>query len=213
MASIDNAGEILIKLLIIGESSVGKSCLLLRFAEGKFNENFLTTIGIDFKVRKETIDDAKVKLQIWDTAGQEKFRTITKAYYRGANGILLVFDVTNRDSFNKTQTWMSSIKDSITDPVDIVLVGNKADSPDDPNRTVSKEEGEQMAADYNVQYFETSAKTGYNVEETFMKLATMVKRRKDKEATESGGAASAKSGGGKVVSIKEGSNQKKKGCC
>ena len=150
---MENSGEILIKLLIIGESSVGKSCLLLRFAEDKFNENFLTTIGIDFKVRKETIDDAKVKLQIWDTAGQEKFRTITKAYYRGANGILLVFDVTKRDSFNKTRSWMTSIKESITDPVDIVLVGNKADNPDESSastRAVTKEEGEQMAADFGV---------------------------------------------------------------
>ena len=210
---MDNSGEILIKLLIIGESSVGKSCLLLRFAEDKFNENFLTTIGIDFKVRKETIDDAKVKLQIWDTAGQEKFRTITKAYYRGAHGILLVFDVTNRDSFNKTKQWMASIKESISDPVDIILVGNKADNPDDPtssNRVVTKEEGEEMAAEFGVPYCETSAKTGYNVEATFMKIATIVKRRKDKEPTP--GTAQPRK-----VDIKKNDNKtnskKDSGCC
>ena len=209
-----DSAEILIKLLIIGESSVGKSCLLLRFAEDKFNENFLTTIGIDFKVRKEKIDDTMVKLQIWDTAGQEKFRTITKAYYRGANGILLVFDVTNRDSFNKTKAWMASIKESISDPVDIILVGNKADTPDDPtsgNRVVTKEEGEEMAREFGVPYMETSAKTGYNVEETFMQIATIVKRRKEKEAPAAGTPQPRK------VDIKKAESNKKQssqgGCC
>ncbi|EAY14102.1 Ras-like GTP-binding protein RYL1, putative [Trichomonas vaginalis G3] len=206
------SSEILIKLLIIGESSVGKSCLLLRFAEDKFNENFLTTIGIDFKVRKVTIDDAKVKLQIWDTAGQEKFRTITKAYYRGANGILLVFDVTNRDSFNKTKQWMNSIKESITDPVDIILVGNKADGQySDPkiSRQVTKEEGEEMAQEFQIPYYETSAKTAFNVEETFMKIATTVKRRKDKEPSNQ----QSNNNGGRKVDLRKENEDKKGGCC
>lgn len=205
------SSEILVKLLIIGESSVGKSCLLLRFAEDKFNENFLTTIGIDFKVRKVTIDDAKVKLQIWDTAGQEKFRTITKAYYRGAHGILLVFDVTSRDSFNKTKQWMASIKESITDPVDIILVGNKADGEyNDPkiSRQVTKEEGEEMAQEFGIPYYETSAKTSFNVEETFMKIATTVKRRKDKEPS-----AQTNNGQGRKVDLRKENEPKKGGCC
>lgn len=167
--------EILIKILIIGETAVGKSCLLLRFAEDKFNQDFLTTIGIDFKVRHMIIDDAKIKLQIWDTAGQEKFRTIAKGYFRGANGIIIVFDVTSRDTFNQCKTWMNSIKETMTEPVDIVLVGNKCDM----TRVITEEEAQTLANEMGVKYFETSAKTGQNVENTFMELATMAKRRKD----------------------------------
>ena len=196
-----DTGETLIKLLILGESAVGKSCLLLRFAEGKFNESFLTTIGIDFKVRHIVIDDAKVKLQIWDTAGQEKFRTITKAYYRGANGILLVFDLTSRDSFTKIRGWMTSINEAIGGSVDIFLVGNKCDM----ERTVTKEEAQAIANEYNIQYFETSAKTGLNVESTFIQLGTTVKRRKDKEVPQAGSTTR------RVEIQKNGS--KGKGCC
>jgi len=196
------SSETLIKLLIIGESSVGKSCLLLRFAEDKFNESFLTTIGIDFKVRHVVIDDARIKLQIWDTAGQEKFRTITKAYYRGANGILLVFDVTSRDSFSKIRTWMASIKDAMTDPVDVILVGNKCDM----ERKVTKEEAQSIAGEYGISYFETSAKTGLNVESTFIQLGTIVKRRKDKEQTTSTPQP-------RRVEINKGGNKDKKSCC
>lgn len=195
-----DTGETLIKLLIIGESAVGKSCLLLRFAEDKFNETFLATIGIDFKVRHVTIDDARVKLQIWDTAGQEKFRTITKAYYRGANGILLVFDVTNRDSFNKTRMWMSSIKEAMTDPVDVVLVGNKCDM----ERAVSTQEGQEMAEEFGIPYFETSAKTGLNVESTFLQIGTIVKRRKDKEPDRPQP---------KPVQVNTENQKKESGCC
>ena len=198
-----DSGEILIKLLIIGESAVGKSCLLLRFAEDKFQETFLTTIGIDFKVRHVTIDDAKIKLQIWDTAGQEKFRTITKAYYRGANGILLVFDVTNRNSFNQTRMWMTSIHDSLTDPVDIVLVGNKCDM----ERTVSLQEAQDLAAEFGVPYAETSAKSGENVEKTFMDLARTVKRNKDQQLQQTTNNNQRK------VDLKNQNNEEKKGGC
>jgi Ras-related protein Rab-8A len=167
----------LIKLLIIGESAVGKSCLLLRFAEDQFSETFLSTIGIDFKVRLVEINGQKVKLQIWDTAGQEQFRTITKAYYRGAHGIMLVFDVTNVESFNQTRQWMTSIHENVSDDVPIVLMGNKSDKP---GRTVTVEEGQAMAKEFAVEYFETSAKSGENVESTFFHLAKSILEDKDK---------------------------------
>jgi small GTP-binding protein len=163
-------GETLIKLLIIGESAVGKSCLLLRFAENKFSEIFVSTIGIDFKVRHVEIDGAKVKLQIWDTAGQEKFRMITKAYYRGAHGILLVYDVTSTESFNQTGRWMRSIQENVTDPVVVAFVGNKCDM----DRVVQTAEGEALAKEFGVEYYETSAKTGKNVEHTFMSVARAI---------------------------------------
>ena len=179
--------EILVKLLLIGESSVGKSCLLLRFSEDKFTDDFLPTIGIDFKVRHTVINDRKVKLQVWDTAGQEKFRTITKAYYRGAQGMLLVFDVTNWDSFDKVRNWMTSIQENTTDPVTIYLVGNKCDVPFPKGeeeeeegkqerlvRRITQEKAQELAREFNVEYFETSARDGTNVESTFLRLAGAV---------------------------------------
>jgi small GTP-binding protein len=165
-----DASEPVIKLLLIGESSVGKSCLLLRYAENKFQESFYTTIGIDFKIKHVTIDNQPARLQVWDTAGQEKFRTITKAYYRGAHGILLVFDMSNAETFAQCQTWMNSIHENMNEPVEIILVGNKCDK----DRVVSSEEAQAFADRYKVRYFETSAKTGVNVEETFMAVAAMV---------------------------------------
>jgi small GTP-binding protein len=193
--------ETLIKLLIIGESAVGKSCLLLRFAENKFTENFLTTIGIDFKVRHVEIENTKVRLQVWDTAGQEKFRTITKAYYRGAHGILLVYDVTSVDSFDQTRQWMKSIQDNTTDPVSVIFVGNKCDM----ERRVPLEDAQALANEFGVEYYETSAKDGRNVESTFFRLAKLIlDRQHDKVITKTG------SGG---VNLGKPGKKSEKGCC
>ncbi|KAL4341336.1 hypothetical protein GQ457_08G012770 [Hibiscus cannabinus] len=119
--------DYLIKLLLIGDSGVGKSCLLLRFSDGSFTTSFITTIGIDFKIRTVELDGKRIKLQIWDTAGQERFRTITTAYYRGAMGILLVYDVTDESSFNNIRNWIRNIEQHASDNVNKILVGNKAD--------------------------------------------------------------------------------------
>ena len=169
-----------LKILVIGESAVGKSCLLLRYTDNKFQETFMTTIGVDFKTKYIDIDGNHVKLQIWDTAGQEKFRSITKAYYRGAHGILVVFDVSSRDSFSKVRIWVQSIKDTMTTPYDVILVGNKSDLPE---HFVTTEEAEELAQELGMKYIETSAKTGSNVDAAFYELATMVKRRKDANNT------------------------------
>ena len=114
----------LIKLLLIGDSGVGKSCLLLRFSDDQFTTSFITTIGIDFKIRTVDLDGSRVKLQIWDTAGQERFRTITTAYYRGAMGILLTYDVTDEQSFDNVRNWMRNIEQHATENVCKILVGN-----------------------------------------------------------------------------------------
>ena len=165
----------LLKILVIGESAVGKSCLLLRYTDDKFSEQFMTTIGVDFKTKYIEIDGQNVKLQIWDTAGQEKFRAITKAYYRGAHGILVVFDISRRDTFNQTRMWIDSIKDSTeASPIDVILVGNKSDL----TRAVTREEAEELADQYKIKYFETSAKENSNVEQAFRELATMALKRR-----------------------------------
>ncbi|KAK4579083.1 hypothetical protein RGQ29_028953 [Quercus rubra] len=168
--------DYLIKLLLIGDSGVGKSCLLLRFSDGSFTTSFITTIGIDFKIRTVELDGKRIKLQIWDTAGQERFRTITTAYYRGAMGILLVYDVTDESSFNNIKNWICNIEQHASDNVNKILVGNKADM-DESKRAVPTSKGQALADEYGIKFFETSAKTNMNVEEVFFSIARDIKRR------------------------------------
>ncbi|KAB1994515.1 hypothetical protein ES319_D13G104200v1 [Gossypium barbadense] len=146
--------DYLIKLLLIGDSGVGKSCLLLRFSDGSFTTSFITTIGIDFKIRTIELDGKRIKLQIWDTAGQERFRTITTAYYRGAMGILLVYDVTDESSFNNIRNWIRNIEQHASDNVNKVLVGNKADM-DESKRAIPTSKGQALADEYGIKFFET----------------------------------------------------------
>ncbi|KAJ3670176.1 hypothetical protein LUZ60_010500 [Juncus effusus] len=168
--------DYLIKLLLIGDSGVGKSCLLLRFSDDTFTTSFITTIGIDFKIRTIELDGKRVKLQIWDTAGQERFRTITTAYYRGAMGILLVYDVTDESSFNNIRNWIKNIEQHASDNVNKILVGNKADM-DESKRAVPTSRGQQLADEYGIKFFETSAKTNFNVEQVFFTIARDIKHR------------------------------------
>ncbi|XP_030232290.1 ras-related protein Rab-8B isoform X1 [Gadus morhua] len=155
--------DYLFKLLLIGDSGVGKTCLLFRFSEDAFNTTFISTIGIDFKIRTIELDGKKIKLQIWDTAGQERFRTITTAYYRGAMGIMLVYDITNEKSFDNIKNWIRNIEEHASSDVERMILGNKCDMND--KRQVSRERGEKLAIDYGIKFLETSAKSGINVEE------------------------------------------------
>ncbi|KAJ1043356.1 hypothetical protein NDA11_003312 [Ustilago hordei] len=167
--------DFLIKLLLIGDSGVGKSCLLLRFCDDAWTPSFITTIGIDFKIRTIELDGKRIKLQIWDTAGQERFRTITTAYYRGAMGILLVFDVTDQKSFENVRTWHANIEQHASEGVSKILIGNKSDWEE--KRAVTTEQGEELAKELGIPYIETSAKSNSNVEEAFFNLAREVKTR------------------------------------
>jgi Ras-related protein Rab-1A len=157
------------KLLLIGDSGVGKSCLLLRFADNYFTESYISTIGVDFKVKTIPIDGKIVKLQIWDTAGQERFRTITSSYYRGAHGIIVVFDVTDRVSFANITSWLGEIDKYATTNTTKLLVGNKCDQEE--KRQVSYETAKEKADQLGIPYIETSARTSINVDETFVKIA------------------------------------------
>lgn len=168
--------DYLIKLLLIGDSGVGKSCLLLRFTDDSFTTSFITTIGIDFKIRTVELDGKRMKLQIWDTAGQERFRTITTAYYRGAMGILLVYDVTDESSFNNIENWIRNIEQHASENVNRILVGNKADM-DESKRAIPKSRGQALADEYGLKFFETSAKTNLNVEQVFFTISRDIKQR------------------------------------
>ncbi|XP_063368333.1 ras-related protein Rab-35 [Cydia amplana] len=165
----------LFKLLIIGDSGVGKSCLLLRFADNTFSGSYITTIGVDFKIRTLELNGERVKLQIWDTAGQERFRTITSTYYRGTHGVIVVYDVTNGESFANVKRWLHEIEQNC-DVVNKVLVGNKNDCPS--RKVVVTEDAQRFASQMNIPLFETSAKENINVEEMFLTITKMVLRSK-----------------------------------
>ena len=164
------------KILTIGESGVGKTCVLRRFVENKFLKNHLGTIGIDFKTKTLNINNREIKLKIWDTAGQERFRNITTQYYKGADGIVLVYDVTDDGSFEKIRDWMAQIQSNAQrDELGLVLLGNKCDI--EP-RVVTEEQGTKMAEELKVSYFETSALNGQGINEAFEQLARDIMKKK-----------------------------------
>nr|GMD29784.1 ras-related protein RABD2a [Ipomoea batatas]GMD38166.1 ras-related protein RABD2a [Ipomoea batatas] len=167
--------DYLFKLLLIGDSGVGKSCLLLRFADDTYLESYISTIGVDFKIRTVEQDGKTLKLQIWDTAGQERFRTITSSYYRGAHGIIVVYDVTDLESFNNVKQWLSEIDRYASENVNKLLVGNKCDLAE--NRAVSYETAKAFADEIGIPFMETSAKDATNVEQTFMAMSASIKNR------------------------------------
>ncbi|PRP78357.1 hypothetical protein PROFUN_13752 [Planoprotostelium fungivorum] len=157
------------KLLLLGESGVGKSCVLLRYADNTFSPNFISTIGVDFKMKTIHLNDKTLKMSIWDTAGQERYRTIVASFYRGANGILLIFDVTDINTFLKIRTWIEEIKKNAPESVSIVLVGNKSDIT--AHRMVDAVEAGAFADKHRIKYVETSAKSGEGIQEAFETLA------------------------------------------
>jgi Ras-related protein Rab-1A len=167
--------DYLFKLLLIGDSGVGKSCLLLRFADDTYTESYISTIGVDFKIRTVELDGKSCKLQIWDTAGQERFRTITSSYYRGAHGIIIVYDVTDNETFDNVRQWLYEIDRYASENVNKLLVGNKCDLKD--KKVVDHDVGEQFATSIGMKFLETSAKNSHNVEQAFLTMATEIKSR------------------------------------
>ncbi|CAI7721008.1 Ras-like protein ORAB-1 [Plasmodium vivax India VII] len=181
---MNDSYDSLFKILLIGDSGVGKSCLLLRFADDTYTDSYISTIGVDFKIKTIEIEDKIIKLQIWDTAGQERFRTITSSYYRGAQGIIIVYDVTDRDSFNNVKNWIIEIEKYASEDVQKVLIGNKIDLKND--RNVSYEEGKELADSCNIQFLETSAKIAHNVEQAFKTMAHEIKNKSQLENQQKG---------------------------
>ena len=164
--------DYIFKILIIGDSSVGKSNILLRFSDNIFHDTFLPTIGVDFKIRNVTIGEKSVKLNIWDTAGQERFKTITSAYYKGAHGIILVYDITDRESFNNISNWITEVRKHAGPNVVKLLVGNKCDL--EAERKVPQKEGKEFADSHNMSFLETSAKQRINIDDSFMTLTKQI---------------------------------------
>jgi small GTP-binding protein len=187
------AFDLQIKVLTIGDSSVGKTCLLHRYTSHTFSASSIPTVGIDFKIMTITIDGKRIKMQCWDTAGQERYRNITANYYRNAQGIMLVYDVTNKKSFEAIDNWMEQIHVHAGDSIDKILVGNKVDQ--ETERKVSNEQGRLLAQKYKLPFIETSAKLGVNVDEAFYAIAKSVMTRLMTNPTDKGGGVSLTAGG------------------
>ena len=159
----------LFKLVIIGDSGVGKSCILLRFADDTFTDNYYSTIGVDFRFKCVDIGERKCKLQIWDTAGQERFKTVTSAYYRGADGIIIVFDQTDQESFNNIQNWIDDISKYSTEEPAKLIIANKDDIPNE-RKIIKMEDISELEKKTGLEVIKTSAKTGENIDYAFKKL-------------------------------------------
>lgn len=166
--------EYLFKILLIGDNAVGKSSLLLRFTENTFTDTLISSIGGDFKERFLDVDGTRVKLQLWDTAGQERFRTITSSYYRGSQGVIVMFDLTKEDTFKNVIKWLAELERYAAEDVRRILVGNKSDLP---NRQVAAKDALELADRLGLEYIETSAKDQTNVDQVFMTLAKNIKDR------------------------------------
>uniref|UniRef100_A0A4X2JMT1 small monomeric GTPase n=1 Tax=Vombatus ursinus TaxID=29139 RepID=A0A4X2JMT1_VOMUR len=167
--------DYLFKLLLIGDSGVGKSCLLLRFTDNTYSENCITTIGVDFKIRTIQLDGKTVKLQIWDTAGQERFSTISSSYYRGAHGVIFVYDMSNPKSYASVKRWLKEVERYAGDSANKLLVGNKSDLVSE--KMVDSVEAKKFADSLGITFLETSAKNASNVEKVFLTMATEIKNR------------------------------------
>ena len=197
----------LLKVLLFGNSNVGKSSLFLRFVDDIWNDTFVPTIGVDFKIKTFDIDEKKIKMQIWDTAGQERFKNIIASYYRGAHGILLIYDVTDKDSFKNLSNWLIEIEKNASKNVLKVLIGNKNDLED--KRVITYNQGKEFADTYGLKFIETSAKKNLNVNEAFETLGReLMQASEDKRIT--------KQRQNKKISVAKAQDlntEKKDGCC
>jgi len=205
MTTMNPEYDYLFKLLLIGDSGVGKSCLLLRFADDTYTESYISTIGVDFKIRTIELDGKTIKLQIWDTAGQERFRTITSSYYRGAHGIIVVYDVTDQESFNNVRQWLQEIDRYASENVNKLLVGNKCDLT--TKKVVDYTTAKEYADQLGIPFLETSAKNATNVEQAFMTMAAEIKNRMGPVSSPTDGASSVKINAS--TPVKQGGG----GCC
>ena len=197
--------DYIFKVLLIGNSDVGKSSLILRYVDQIWNDVFVPTIGVDFKVKSIEVNQKLVKMQIWDTAGQERFRNVISSYFKGAHGILLIYDITCRESFKELENWLGEVERHASSQVLKILIGNKCDLEE--KREIQKDEGEAFAMRNGMQFIETSAKNNTNVSEAFEALAKIM--------VESSNKRNAIKIEKKTIKVEKGAdlNVKKKNCC
>ena len=205
----ENENEERINIMTLGNSEVGKTCYILKYTEDFFQELYLTTVGIDFKVKTETINNKQYKLFLYDTTGQEKYKSIALNIIRNAQGIILMYDITNKKSFESIPEWIKSIRDSKGDNFPMILLGNKLDKED--IRIISEKEGKELADEYGIKFFETSNKTGVNVQEAGKALVNEILKNKENELKDS--SISKSSNNSKLSSKKSVLKSDERRCC
>lgn len=215
MAHEDDEYDFLFKVVLVGDSGVGKSNILSRFTRNEFNLQSKATIGVEFATRSINVDGKTLKAQIWDTAGQERYRAITSAYYRGAVGALLVYDITKGESFNNLERWLKELRDHADDRIVVLVVGNKCDLKH--LREISEEEGTLFAENNSVTTVETSALDATNIDKAFQLLLTGIyEGMKARQVDAAVAAESNQPGQGTSVTLSPTTTSKKtkqKGCC
>ena len=174
--------DLIFKIVIIGDSGVGKTNLIGRYLKNEYKEDSKATVGVEFGEKKYEINGLKIKAQIWDTAGQERYRAITSMYYKGAKGGLIVFDLSSKSTFQNVEKWFNEIKKTADPTINLILIGNKSDLKD--KRQISTEEGENKAKEMNVAYLETSALNADNVDKAFDLLIQEITKKMKKEIEE-----------------------------
>ena len=198
------------QILIIGDSSVGKTSLITRYINGTFKEEYLATIGLDFYSKEEIIDNKTINIKLWDTAGQERFKSLTQNYFKNAEGVLLTYDITNNESFENLKDWMASIKKNMEGKnffIPIIIIGNKIDMEE--SREINKEDAEKFAKENNYKQFETSAKTGEGGDNAIRELIIQILKQSNQMDDQKVARATS-------VQIKEANyvkSKKKKNCC
>ena len=205
----------LLKYVIIGDSGVGKSNILLQYINGKFNEDFKATVGVEFGAKNIEINGRIYRIQIWDTAGQENFRSIARAYYKNSICACIVYDITSRNSFNSVQSWIDDCTKQTPRNILLLLIGNKNDLND--KREVQYEEGEEFAKKKNMIFLETSAKTGKNIDKIFEKSVKKIDQNiidnKYDLDNENCGIRKGLKTESFVLSVEKAKEKKKKKCC
>ena len=203
--------EMMFKIVLVGDASVGKTNLMSKYLKNEFKEDSKATVGVEFGAKQFTIDGHGIKAQIWDTAGQERYKAITSAYYRGAKGAFIVYDITRRDTFDSVDRWVNDLTAASDKNITIIVIGNKSDLED--QRQVTKEEGEEKATKLQVAFFETSAFSGENVEKAFEQMVNEIyKKCHDELAAE--GDMEIIDGGQEINLAKKNENaEAKKNCC
>ena len=196
-------------IMVLGNSEVGKTCYILKYTENFFQELYLTTVGIDFKIKTETINNKQYKLFLYDTTGQEKYKSIALNIIRNAQGIILMYDITNKKSFESIPEWIKSIRDSKGENFPMILLGNKLDKED--IRVISEKEGKELADEYGIKFFETSNKTGVNIQQSGMALVNEILKIKENEIKDS--FVSKSSHNSKLSSKRTTLKSEEKRCC
>ena len=201
--------EMMVKIILIGDSAVGKTNIMSKYLKGEFQENTKATVGVEFGSKLFKIDNHTIKAQIWDTAGQEKYKAITGAYYKGSKGAFVVYDITRRDTFESADRWINDLKVTADPKINIILIGNKCDLED--KREVLKEQGEEKAKSFDCAFFETSALKGDNIDKGFEMMVNEIFKKYGEETMEDDDFGTMEKG--EDINLEKTNKEEKKTCC